>query len=64
MEVVGWGGAVGHDVVDVDELLDGELLGQLGEVLGVIRRHLQEPAQCQCVIYGTTSRIKGDSGAK
>ena len=64
MEVVGWGGAVGHDVVDVDELLDGELLGQLGEVLGVIGRHLQEPAQWTCVIYGTRSRIKGDSGAK
>ena len=64
MEVVGWGGAIGHDVVDVDELLDGELLGQLGEVLGVIGRHLQEPAQRQCVVYGTKSRIKGDSGAK
>ena len=36
MEVVGGGGAVGHDVVDVDQLLDGELVSQLGEILGVI----------------------------
>lgn len=36
MEVVGRGGAVGHDVVDVDQLLDGELVSQLGEILGVI----------------------------
>ena len=36
MEVVGGGGAVGHDVVDVDQLLDGKLVSQLGEILGVI----------------------------
>ena len=36
VEVVGRGGAVGHDVIDVDQLLDGELVSQLGEILGVI----------------------------
>ena len=43
MEVVCGGGAVGHDVVDVDQLLNGELVSQLREILWVIRGHLEEP---------------------
>ena len=52
VEVVGGGGAVGHDVVDVDQLLDGELVRQLGEVLGVVAGHLKEPLGPGAAVLG------------
>ena len=42
VEVVGRGGAVGHDHVDVRQLLHGKLRLLRGEILWVIRGHLQE----------------------
>ena len=43
MEVVSRSGAVGHNVIDVNQLLDGKLVIQLREVLRVITGHLKEP---------------------
>ena len=53
VEVVGGCGAVGHDHVDVGQLLDGELWLLRGEILGVIRGHLQEALWLSAAVLRT-----------